>query len=293
MTLTRVLPPSSTALPAPPSGRTGWPWTEKTDPTLYDILPRGGWPKISIVCPSFQQGHFIEETIRSVLLQNYPSLEFIIMDGGSTDGTGDILKRYSPLFAHWGAQPDRGQSHALNKCCDLATGDIIGWINSDDYYLPGAFAVVGRAYRAAPRSLIYGDWALRQNEEPALSFHQEQPAFAFQVAVGGRHLPSHATFWPRVAHQRINESLHFTMDAELFKRLAASGWRLKYVNRPLAVCRSHPASKTTRMLDVARTETAAWSKAQPWHTAWRWRISRLVDRLRRAMTRVRLHFASR
>lgn len=272
-------------LPAPAPERTGWPWTDPNNQTLPDNPPAGGWPKISIVCPSYQQGRFIEETIRSVLMQQYPRLEFILMDGGSTDDTVEILERYSPWLAHWESQPDRGQSHALNKGFGRATGEIFGWINSDDYYLPGAFAAVGRSFRTAPRSLIYGDWAIRRNEEPALTFHQERPAFAFQVAVGGRHLPSHATFWPRAAHQRIEENLQFTMDAELFKRLATSGLRPRHLPVPLAVCRLHPEAKSARLLDVARAESAAWSRAQPWHTHWRWRASHVIDRFSRFLPR--------
>ena len=267
-------------LPAPTCGHAGWPWTTETPPALYEPAPSGGWPKIAIVCPSFQQGRYIEETIRSVLLQNYPNLEFFIMDGGSRDETADILRRYAPWLTHWESQPDRGQSHALNKACQRATGELLGWINSDDYYLPGAFAAVAAAWRCAPRGIIYGDWCERIGDEPALSAVQEQPAFAFQVAVGGRHLPSHATFWPRAAHQTFAEELRFTMDADLFKRLTAAGLRPRHVALPLAVFRRHPGAKTSTLNAVARAETEAWSRAQPWHTHWRWRISRLIDRLR-------------
>ena len=268
-------------LPPAPPDRTGWPWIAPVDQAGASAPPPGGWPRITIVCPSFQQGRFIEETIRSVVLQNYPSVEFIVMDAGSKDGTVGILERYAPWITFWESQPDRGQAHAINKGCDRATGEIIGWINSDDYYLPGAFATVARAYRSSPHRLLYGDWASRQNEDPELTFHRERPAFAFQVAVGGRQLPSHATFWPRHAHLRLNEDLQFTMDAELFKRLAASGLRPRHLPAALAVARLHPDSKTSRMIDVARAESAAWSRAQPWHTQWRWRLSRALDRLTR------------
>lgn len=267
-------------LPTPPAQRTGWPWTEETSPAVYQAALTGGWPKLSMVCPSFQQGRFIEETIRSVLLQNYPNLEFIVIDGGSRDETVDLLKRYAPWLAHWESQPDRGQSHALNKACERATGEIIGWINTDDYYLPGAFAAVARAFRAAPRSLVYGDWQERNGEEPPLLTRNERPAFAFQVAVGGRHLPSHATFWPRASHQPFDEALRFTMDAHLFKRLAASGLSPLHLAQPLAVFRRHADAKTATMLEIARAESEAWSRAQPWHTHWRWKFSRLIDRLR-------------
>jgi glycosyltransferase involved in cell wall biosynthesis len=269
-----------TLLPTPPANLIGWPWNEETSPAVYSDAPPRDWPTLTIVCPSFQQGRFIEETLRSVLLQNYPALELIVMDGGSRDETVTLLQRYSPWLAHWESQPDRGQSHALNKACDRATGELLGWINSDDYYLPGAFAAVARAFRDAPRSLIYGDWAERSGDAPALTIIREQPALAFQVAVGGRHLPSHATFWPRFAHQPINESLRFTMDADLFKRLAASGLRPRHLAQPLGVFRRHAAAKTSTLADVARAESEAWSRAQPWHTHWRWLFSRLLDRVR-------------
>jgi glycosyltransferase involved in cell wall biosynthesis len=271
------------SLATPPAGRTGWPWVEETSPATYldsDASP-GNWPKITIVCPSFQQGRFIEETIRSVLLQNYPNLEFIIEDGGSRDDTVSVLERYAPWLTFWESRPDRGQSHALNKACERATGEIIGWINSDDYYLPGAFAAVARVFRTAPHRLIFGDWCERQAEDEQLTTHRERSTLAFQVAVGGRHLPSHATFWPRSAHQPFKENLRFTMDADLFKRLAAAGLRPRHVAQPLAVFRRHPDAKTTTLIDIARTETEAWSRVQPWHTHWRWRFSRLIDRLQK------------
>lgn len=268
------------SLPPPPAGRTGWPWTEETSPATYAQAPLQGWPKLSIVCPSFQQGCYLEETIRSVLLQNYPALEFIIMDGGSRDESAGLLERYRPWLTHAESVPDRGQSHALNKAVARATGELLGWINSDDYYLPGAFAAVAAAWRSHPRGIIYGDWCERTGDESALTPVKERPAMPFQVAVGGRHLPSHATFWPRAAHQPFAEELRFTMDADLFKRLTASGLRLQHLARPLAVFRRHPDAKTSTLNDVARAETVAWSRRQPWHTHWRWRWSRLIDRLR-------------
>lgn len=268
------------ALPAPTGRRTGWPWTEQTPPASLAPVPAGGWPRLTIVCPSFQQGRYLEETIRSVLLQNYPDLEFIVMDGGSTDETPAILERYRPWLAHTESQADRGQAHALNKACSRATGDLIGWINSDDYYLPGAFAAVARAYRAHGPALYFGDDQTREDEAPELVPTPRHAVFRFQVAVGGVTLPSHATFWPRNAHQPFNEQLRFTMDAEFFKRLAASGLKPRHVPQFLAVFRRHGASKTATLDSVARAETEAWSRAQPWHTHWRWRFSNVLERVR-------------
>src|SRR5881392_2746444 len=119
-------------LPAPPRGKTGWPWTAEA-PSLPPLLPNCiSWPRISIVTPSFNQGQYIEETIRSVLLQGYPNLEYVIIDGGGTDNTGEIIKKYEPWITYWESEKDRGQSHALNKGFKKATGDILAWLCSDD-----------------------------------------------------------------------------------------------------------------------------------------------------------------
>jgi glycosyltransferase involved in cell wall biosynthesis len=268
--------------PSAPAGRSGWPWTTATDPAIYASPPAGGsWPKITIVTPSFNQGAFIEEAIRSVLLQNYPALEYIVMDGGSTDGSPAVLARYAPWLARWESTRDHGQSHALNKGYAAATGALYGWINSDDYYLPEAFATVARLARSGNREFFFGDWAERTGEEPALRPQRGRPAFRFQVAVGGRTVPSHAAFWPAAIHQPLDEHLRFTMDADLFKRLAAAGARPRHIPRPLAVFRQHAAAKSSTIVDVARAETKAWGAGQPWHVHWQWRISRLVDRFRR------------
>ncbi|MEB3211902.1 MAG: glycosyltransferase family 2 protein, partial [Leptolyngbyaceae bacterium] len=115
------------------------------------------WPRISIITPSYNQGHFIEETIRSVLLQSYPNLEYIIIDGGSSDNTVEIISKYASHLAYWVSEPDRGQSHAINKGLARATGEIIAYINSDDYYLPGSFRKIAEYYNNHPETdLIHG-----------------------------------------------------------------------------------------------------------------------------------------
>src|SRR5689334_12386427 len=116
-------------LPAAPAGRTGWPWTEQC-PALPDTLPEGKrWPRISIVTPSFNQAAFIEQTIRSVLLQSYPAIDYIIIDGGSSDGSVAIIEKYKKYLSYWVSERDRGQSHAINKGFEAAKGDIICWLN--------------------------------------------------------------------------------------------------------------------------------------------------------------------
>src|SRR5215831_1246876 len=130
-----------TILPPSPADKVGWPWNDDSETAASIENP----PRISVITPSFNQQRFIEQTIRSVLLQKYPNLEYIIIDGGSTDGSIDIIKKYEPHLTYWESQRDRGQSHAINKGFARATGEILCWLNSDDYYLSGALHTVAKA----------------------------------------------------------------------------------------------------------------------------------------------------
>jgi len=137
--------PTLESLPPPPAGRRGWPWTVASPPLPPTRATGAPWPRISIVTPSFNQGAFLEETIRSVLLQGYPNLEYRVLDGGSTDGSLEIIERYASWLTSWVSEPDAGQSDAINKGFAAATGDIFGWLNSDDYYAEGALRIVAFA----------------------------------------------------------------------------------------------------------------------------------------------------
>src|SRR5678816_3341009 len=133
-------------LPRPGPGRSGWPWTE-APPPLPPTGPNGQpWPRISIVTPSFNQAQYLEETIRSVLLQGYPNLEYFVYDGGSTDGSVEILRRYEPFLQGWVSERDKGQSDAINKGFARCTGEVVNWLCSDDILLPGALLHVGQAF---------------------------------------------------------------------------------------------------------------------------------------------------
>lgn len=142
--------PTLAELPAPPSGKTGWPWATET-PQLPPAQPDGSeWPRISIVTPSFNQGQFIEETIRSVLLQGYPNLEYIIIDGGSTDKSVEIVKKYEPWLAYWISEKDRGAPNAINKGLRRSTGSIYTWLNSDDIYREGVLQSSATEFSTRP-----------------------------------------------------------------------------------------------------------------------------------------------
>jgi glycosyltransferase involved in cell wall biosynthesis len=110
------------------------------------------WPRITIVTPSYQQAHFLEQTIRSVLLQGYPNLEYIVLDGGSTDGSVEIIRKYEWWIDYWTSGKDGGQAEAIDRGFERATGELVAWQNSDDLYLPGALAAFGRLFARHPKT---------------------------------------------------------------------------------------------------------------------------------------------
>jgi glycosyltransferase involved in cell wall biosynthesis len=152
LTIETLRCPTLEDLPPPPEGKTGWPWTEQGE-SLPDTTADGQpWPKISIVTPSYNQGQFIEEAIRSVLLQGYPNLQYIIIDGGSNDNTVEIIKKYEPWLAYWESNPDKGQSHAINKGLEKSTGKLFNWHNSDDILMPDSLATMAKAMLEHPQA---------------------------------------------------------------------------------------------------------------------------------------------
>lgn len=143
-------------IPDAPSGKSGWPWELVQSSPISQLLVNHELPIISLITPSFNQGEYIEETIRSIVLQGYPRLEYIIVDGGSTDNTLSIIDKYSHLIDIIISEPDNGQSDAINKGWKLSTGQISTWINSDDYLAPGVLFEVAKLYINSP-SIIVGD----------------------------------------------------------------------------------------------------------------------------------------
>ena len=245
--------PSLSELPPPPDGRKGWPWLEES-PKLPEVMPDGRpWPRVSIVTPSYNQAHFVEETIRSVLLQGYPELEYFVIDGGSTDGAVEVIRRYEKWFGYWVSEPDRGQSHAINKGFERATGELFAWINSDDYYLPGALATVGGGYSAAPRPsvLIGSGTVVRPDGSGRMPIEPEHSDFdsimkGHRTSMGGYPtFMQQSAFFPASDYRAVgglDEELHFAMDLDLWLKLAR---RIPFVpvERELAVQVLHPSCK--------------------------------------------------
>ena len=206
----------------PTPGRTGWPWTEESL-QLPDTMPDGSpWPRVSIVTPSYNQAQFIEETIRSVLLQGYPDLEYIVIDGGSTDGSLDLIRKYERWITYWVSEPDRGQSHAINKGWQRATGDIIAYLNSDDTYEPRALANAALAMQAHPEwGMVYGDCALIDEASQWIGCRDARE-FNLQDLLFINRIGQSAVFIRRAAVDQVgylDESLYMVMDRDLWLRI--------------------------------------------------------------------------
>jgi len=252
--------PSASPVPPPLRRLAGWPFSKgssKRDPAkTAENLPR-----ISVVIPSYNQGRFLEASIRSVLLQDYPAdkIECIVMDGGSTDESRQILEYYSPWLARWVSERDGGQAHAVNKGLETAGGEIIGWLNSDDLYCAGAFQRVARAFLANPECIVvHGDRIMIDETGHVCGWTALPP---FDPDQTGYIVCSETAFWRRsmAAHSRLKEELRFAMDLEFFCRLYQPG-RFVKLNAYLGYLRCHLESKSSTIQTVGQEETV-----REWH----------------------------
>lgn len=205
------------------------------------------WPKISIVTPSYNQADFLEQTIVSVLGQNYPKLEYIIIDGGSTDGSVDIIRKYERYLAYWISQPDKGQADALNKGFSKSTGGILAWINSDDMYLPGAFPKIVETLKRNPdAAIVYGDY-IEVNAKDRCIALRRQPSFDYRICLYGYlTVAQPASFFKRKVFFNVgglDASFNYAMDYDLIVRLAKQG-KAVHIKEYLAAFRLHASSKS-------------------------------------------------
>ncbi|MFM7526930.1 MAG: tetratricopeptide repeat protein [Nodosilinea sp.] len=235
-----------------------WPFeveTRQVPPTLPDGKP---WPKISIVTPSLNQGKFIEETILSVIHQNYPNIEYILIDGGSTDQTIQIIGKYRQHFSYVVSEPDRGQAHAINKGFQQATGEILTWLNSDDRLAPGALYGVALAFYTSRADVIAGVCQLFRDgvevEQHLTSCANGLLPLADLLDLENCWLRGKFFYQPEVMFTRkiweqaggaVDESLFYSMDYELWVRFAAQKAMLHVIGCPIAQYRMHPEQKTS------------------------------------------------
>jgi glycosyltransferase involved in cell wall biosynthesis len=205
------------------------------------------YPKITIVTPSYNQGQFLEETIQSVIGQQYPNLEYIIMDGGSTDNSVEIIKKYEHHLAFWVSEKDEGQSAAINVGFAKSTGEILGWLNSDDMYLPGTLAYIASRLDPNQPEIIFGN-CVHINQEAGIAFGSDVRKFHAQMNLSlTDYLIQPSSFWTRKAMHlagALDQSLDFGFDWEWFLRARQAGVRFVPEDKYLSVYRIHGEHKT-------------------------------------------------
>jgi len=245
--------PSLNELPPPPSGWTGWPWTEES----AHIAPLPGAappPKVTIITPSFNQRSFVEATIRSVLLQGYSNLEYLVLDGGSTDGTVDIIRKYARWLDYWVSEPDGGQSAAINRGLEMGSGQFATWINSDDMLCKNAIIASASQLDASCPNTIYIGTALHVDANGNILHEHHGKVHSIEDLVRIRsvwrsrgHIVQPEVLFPRelaVSVGGLDPKNHYTMDYELWGKFLLKGARFHYTNVPFGMFRQHQDQKT-------------------------------------------------
>jgi len=239
---------SLTELPPVQGTHSGWPWTEESEvlpPAMADGTP---WPRVSIVTPSYNQGQFLEETIRSVLLQGYPNLYYVVIDGGSTDGSLDVIKKYERFLSFWVSERDGGQAQAINKGWKHAGGEVLAWINSDDIYLPGSVAkAVSYLADHQQVGMVYGEGYHIDVDGRIV---ERYPTEKFDADRLGDtcYICQPTTFIRRSVIEKVgpvDESLRFCMDYDLWIRISQQSV-IDYLPDYIAHSRLHEESKTIK-----------------------------------------------
>lgn len=276
-------------LPPPPPGKIGWPWTEASPP-LADRLPNGSaWPSVSLVTPSYNQAEFIEETLRSVLLQGYPTLEYFVIDGGSTDESVPIIQKYAAWLAGWVSERDQGQADAINKGFRRSTGECLNWLNSDDVLMPGALGRMVQALATQPEpTLVYGHCDYVRPDGELFQTVHAWDFNPYRLLTGIPLVIQPASLFSRRAWDLtgpLDESLHYLMDHNLYVQMALAGRTFVKLDDRLARFRLHRTSKTQtqwlkftfelqqiveRTFAQPRSSTPAQWRAEGRANTWQW-----------------------
>lgn len=236
-------------MPEPPAQKNAWPYNAEPSKATRKARAPECWPRISVITPSFNQGEFLERTILSVLRQEYPNLEYIVIDGGSSDESLEIIKKYASQLAYWTSEPDRGQSHAINKGFEKATGEIMCWLNSDDFYLPATLRTVAGHLARETGSMALAGHVLKvyTDGRPAeeLAGRYENLRRLLQFWRGYQmHQPS--IFWRREVFERVgflDEAQQYIMDFDYWVRIARH-FDFQNVDEVLSCITYHDKAKT-------------------------------------------------
>jgi glycosyltransferase involved in cell wall biosynthesis len=250
--------------PPPPPGKSGWPWDFPAAPP-FAATPI---PRISIIIPSFNLGRFIEETIRSIVLQQWPDLELIIVDGGSRDETVEVIKKYERWIRWWVSEPDRGQAEAINKGLARATGDIIAWFNADDFYTDGIFAAIAEGWRRNPKGIYAAPVANFYTRGRETLIRPRGISIENVIQYWTKRSTWHdpGLFWSRAVVDAVggpDASLHYAHDFDYLVR-ALQHANVEYIDHVAAGFRLHQESKTVSMTEQMMAETAEVSRRY-WH----------------------------
>ena len=218
------------------------------------------WPKISIVTPSYNYEHYLEATIRSVLLQGYPNIEYIVQDDGSTDGSVELIKRYEKFLASWAREPNSGQPSVINRGLHRSTGSILAFINSDDFYAPGAFRAAAQFFHDHQevdlingRCRLVDEYGNKIGEQFGDITRLDEALDLWNVWWKKRYFAQPETFWRRRIWERIGDfrtDLYIAFDYEYWVRMLLAGAVVRRVDTELACFRLHPSQKTK---DATRT----------------------------------------
>ncbi len=240
-------------LPESPAHLQGWPWTPESEwRPVEPELTEGYWPKISIVTVNYNYGRFLEETIRSVLLQGYPNLEYILIDGGSTDNSLDIIRKYEKYITYWVSEPDGGQTEALNKGYQKCTGDVYSWLNSDDTYMPSTLWQVAKFRQAgcemiagSCRNLFLNQGVESITESRPYSFAQYLRFWAYPFSEF--FLPQPSVFLAKQISDQcfpLDPKLHCAMDHQYFLRALSQSPKTTIVKEVWSEFKLHGENKT-------------------------------------------------